>query len=134
MAWRGGGGPGGRTRPAFLTSFAKGVAPSRVAVRLTGLLHLACGKDEIVFDLPPGATVGDALRLVVEAVGSASGSETRPTGGDRAVANDPLAGYFVVLETPGERARSLGPDVASASTTPLPDGSSLALLYRFAGG
>lgn len=88
-----------------------------MTVAYTGLLRIETGKAEETFDLPPGATVGGALTRVTEALGRSE--------------EEALAGYFVIIALPGERARALGPDGRNET---LVDGARLTLLYRFAGG
>jgi len=95
----------------------EGVTDLRVTVAYTGLLRIEGGRSQDVFDLPAGAVVDDVLARVAEVYG---------TSRDAA-----LAGYFVVLERPGEPARALGPDGGREA---LVDGTRLTLLYRFAGG
>jgi len=81
----------------------------RVTLRYTGLLRLAKGRGEEEILLPEWATLGDALALIA---------------GD-------TQGYFVLLEMPGERARTIRLEDTGHR---LQDGARITLLYRFAGG
>lgn len=85
----------------------------QVIVVYTGLLQLEMRKSEETFELEPGASLGDLLELI------------RAKGVD-------FAGYFAVVEPPGQRASSV--PLQQAKSTVLAPKSRVTFVYRFAGG
>ncbi len=93
----------------------------QIRFQLMGLLRMTLGARHLTVELPTGATVADALGVLVQNV------EDKTTPG----AAEAIEGYLVFLR---RRGRTQSVQLMQGKETPLQDNDELILTHRFSGG